>query len=923
MSEHDHKIAELEARLDSLVRTQIGFQTEITAIRKELSRLRNAAATTRLDTPTHQPAISRDLTAEAPPTAPTAQGPPGPPRPMAAPTFGMADGPRSYETERKTNVFSDYVNQYNENAKANLEKFIGENLISKVGIVVLVVGIGIGAKYAIDNGWISPLMRTILGYLAGVALLGVGARLKPKYHNFSAVLMSGGMAVMYFITYFAYAAYQLISQPSAFAVMVLFTAFTIASALLYNRQVIAHIGLVGAYAVPFLLSDNSGNYLFLFAYMAILNAGILAISVKKAWKAIFYSASAFTWLIFGAWFLAKYNAETHFYLALAFAAIFFGIFYATRIVHGVLHGETNGMESVVSTIGTAVIFYIFCMGIGDVAASPTAYAIYFGLLAVMALAILLTSYKFYGRMLVFVAYPFTWLIFASWFFKYYDEGRHFFLATSFAAVFFLIFYCATLIYRLVTDELSMAENAGLVLTNSFIFYWFGYGIMDSRAELQQFEGLFTASHGIFHSLVAHAVDRFKAEAIDVVQVLAVLIVTFTTLAIPIQFDGNVVTLVWTIEGAVLFYFARARGVRLFEYLSYPVMALAALAMVSDWINVYSDRSAGAGTDLLRRPFANGDLVTGLVFTAAAAFIYFINRKHAKETVFDQPDVVRLFGRIVAAAGLLAFYNTFRMELGNYFYLVAGQRDLPRAHLLLGNDVGRFNGVAQIDYTMLFLTVMGFVNLRKVRSVLVGCANIGLAVLLIGILSTAGMFFLHALRSSYLHGEAAGLFGFPAANVAARYVTFAFTAGLFVVLYEYSRNDLLDGSVRRDWRSIAFDALLYPAVLVVASCELMNIAAHLHVNDADRFGLTILWGVFALVVVAIGIAFAKKHLRIGAIVLVAITLVKLFIYDITDLGTIPKTILFISLGLLFLVISFLYNKYKSVIFGSEAETEEES
>ena len=59
-----------------------------------------------------------------------------------------------------------------------LEKFIGENLINKIGILITVIGVGIGAKYSIDNDLISPLTRIILGYLSGVALLGIGIKLK-------------------------------------------------------------------------------------------------------------------------------------------------------------------------------------------------------------------------------------------------------------------------------------------------------------------------------------------------------------------------------------------------------------------------------------------------------------------------------------------------------------------------------------------------------------------------------------------------------------------------------------------------------------------------------------------------------------------------------------------------------------------------
>ena len=62
-------------------------------------------------------------------------------------------------------------------------------------------------------------------------------------------------------------------------------------------------------------------------------------------------------------------------------------------------------------------------------------------------------------------------------------------------------------------------------------------------------------------------------------------------------------------------------------------------------------------------------------------------------------------------------------------------------------------------------------------------------------------------------------------------------------------------------------------------------------------------------------FAEKSSNltiIGAMVLFGITLAKLFLYDIASLNTISKTIVFVSLGILLLVISFLYNKFKDKI-----------
>jgi uncharacterized membrane protein len=62
-----------------------------------------------------------------------------------------------------------------------MEKFIGENLISKIGVVITVIGVAIDAKYSIENNLISPLTRIILGYLSSVVLLCIGMKLKTNY----------------------------------------------------------------------------------------------------------------------------------------------------------------------------------------------------------------------------------------------------------------------------------------------------------------------------------------------------------------------------------------------------------------------------------------------------------------------------------------------------------------------------------------------------------------------------------------------------------------------------------------------------------------------------------------------------------------------------------------------------------------------
>lgn len=88
------------------------------------------------------------------------------------------------------------------------------------------------------------------------------------------------------------------------------------------------------------------------------------------------------------------------------------------------------------------------------------------------------------------------------------------------------------------------------------------------------------------------------------------------------------------------------------------------------------------------------------------------------------------------------------------------------------------------------------------------------------------------------------------------------------------------------------------------------------EQSYKLGLSILWGVYSLFLIAFGIWKKNKPMRIGAIALFGITLFKLFLYDISHLNTIAKTIVFVSLGLLLLIISFLYNKYKHIISDDE-------
>ncbi|WP_299516942.1 DUF2339 domain-containing protein, partial [uncultured Flavobacterium sp.] len=146
----------------------------------------------------------------------------------------------------------------------DIEKFIGENLINKIGILILVLGISFFVKYAIDKDWINEPARVGIGILCGSLLMGIAHKLKKNYSAFSSVIVAGAISVFYFTIAIAFHEYQLFSQTVAFVIMVVITAFSAIVSVSYNRQELAVLTLIGGFAVPFMVSTGEGNYVVLF-----------------------------------------------------------------------------------------------------------------------------------------------------------------------------------------------------------------------------------------------------------------------------------------------------------------------------------------------------------------------------------------------------------------------------------------------------------------------------------------------------------------------------------------------------------------------------------------------------------------------------------------------------------------------------------
>ncbi len=243
--------------------------------------------------------------------------------------------------------------------RTDFERFIGENLMNKVGILILVIAVGLGIKYAIDESWINPVGRILLSLLTGAILIGLAHKLRKNYLAFSSVLIGGGIAVLYFSIAFGYQMYEIFNQAAAFILMVGITGFAVALSLAYNRKELAVLAIIGGFATPIMVSSGAGNYKVLFTYIMILDIGMLVLAYYKRWNIVNIVAYASTVILYSLWLFKSYNADKEFpYLgAFLFATGFYIIFFLMNIINNIKENAKFTASEFIILISNSFFYY--------------------------------------------------------------------------------------------------------------------------------------------------------------------------------------------------------------------------------------------------------------------------------------------------------------------------------------------------------------------------------------------------------------------------------------------------------------------------------------------------------------------------------------------------------------------------------------
>ncbi len=286
--------------------------------------------------PSHETAKAEDnqITAEQ---SPTLEQEPSKPStaPVAAAMTAATETVVEGHDPRKKNP-ADHIEDFIRRAGQLINSYFTDgNVFVRIGLLVLFFGVGFLLKYAAENSGIPLEYRFMGAAIGGIGLLLAGWKLRHSKEIYALLLQGGGIGVTYITIFTAFRLADLLPPTLTFTLLVFFSAFTVALAILQNSKALAIYAVLGGFLAPLLASTGSGNYIGLFSYYAVLNFAVFAVAWFRAWRSLNLLGFAFTFGVFILWVAFSY--DNHQWLsASAFLLLFFlmysliGVLYAMR-----------------------------------------------------------------------------------------------------------------------------------------------------------------------------------------------------------------------------------------------------------------------------------------------------------------------------------------------------------------------------------------------------------------------------------------------------------------------------------------------------------------------------------------------------------------------------------------------------------------
>jgi len=181
------------------------------------------------------------------------------------------------------------------------ESLISVRVFAWLGGGALFLGAALFLQYSIQHGLISPPMRVAIGLVVGSAALLWGDSLRARAMWAGQATSGAGVGVLYASLYAAHTLYGLLPTTPTFLAMAAVTFVAGLVAVRRSAHVLAMIGLVGGFMTPFLLATNEDHPIGLLAYVVLLDIGVLAVARKRSWVSLQLFGLAGSVILYAGW----------------------------------------------------------------------------------------------------------------------------------------------------------------------------------------------------------------------------------------------------------------------------------------------------------------------------------------------------------------------------------------------------------------------------------------------------------------------------------------------------------------------------------------------------------------------------------------------------------------------------------------------
>jgi uncharacterized membrane protein len=214
----------------------------------------------------------------------------------------------------------------------SFENKLGAQIFNRVGVFALLIGATWFLKLAMDNHWIGPLGRIVVGLIAGAGVVVWSERFRRKgFSAFSYSLKAIASGVLYLSLWAAFQLYHLLPAPASLGAMILITVWNAYMSWAQDSELLAAYALAGGLATPLLLSTGGNHEISLFTYLLAIDIATVVLIRLKPWPRLLLGAFPATVVYFICWYMQFFAREDLFVTSI-FIVLFFLVFASASIV---------------------------------------------------------------------------------------------------------------------------------------------------------------------------------------------------------------------------------------------------------------------------------------------------------------------------------------------------------------------------------------------------------------------------------------------------------------------------------------------------------------------------------------------------------------------------------------------------------------